>query len=64
MNTYVNVWKPDKLACLRMQQNVISGLVAQQMVDLQPGVSPIQPQSGFQRHKLEIFNKIWQIDFG
>lgn len=54
-HTYVDVRKPDVLSGIWMQQDVgvVVGVVAQDVVHLQPRISPVHPKGGLQSDELE-----------
>ena len=52
--TDVDVWEPDEVGCVWVEEDVVvARLVAQQVLHLQPRVAPVQPQSRLQRDQLQ-----------
>ena len=54
-HTYVDVRKPDVLSGIWVQQDVgvVVGVVAQDVIHLQPRISPVHPKGGLQSDELE-----------
>ena len=52
--TDIDVGKPDEVGCVGVEEDVVvAGLVAEQVLHLQPGVAPVQPQRRLQSDELK-----------
>ena len=52
--TNVDVWEPDEVGCVGVEEDVVvARLVAEEVLHLQPRVAPVQPQRRLQRDQLQ-----------